>query len=58
MPKSINDEFKDWWREEGRSQDNAYQGRAITAERAFEAGADVVIERLREGNSLKDESND
>lgn len=55
MAKSIDDEFRAYWHDTGRIQDRAYEGTVHTAERAFKAGADVVIKRLRDGDSVEDE---
>ncbi len=53
MPKSIDEWFKDWWRTTGREEDNSYCGRAATAESAYRAGAEQIIDRIRDGDETK-----
>lgn len=55
MAKSIDDEFRAYWYKAGRVQDRAYEDTVHTAERAFKAGAEVVIKRMRNGDSVSDE---
>lgn len=51
MAKTLEDRFKDYWRDDGSKHDAAYQGRAITAERAFKAGHSAAVEQMKEGCS-------
>ncbi len=51
MGKSLDDRFKDYWRDDGSKHDAAYQGRVVTAERAFKAGAAATIEQMKDGCS-------
>ncbi|MHC4405603.1 MAG: hypothetical protein ACYTG0_38650 [Planctomycetota bacterium] len=53
MPKNIDDEYREWWRETGRELGSTYSGPAIVAEAAFKAGADVIIERLTDGKAIE-----
>lgn len=51
MGKSLDDRFKDYWRDDGSKCDTGYQGRVVTAERAFKAGHVAAIEQMKDGCS-------
>ena len=53
---TLIEEFREYWREEGRENCSNYGGPVVAAETAFMAGAETILNRLRDGDVVDEQS--